>query len=79
VTGVSVSGSKLGLIQSALRALRFGIEFADGLNLIAEKLDAHGAVGFGRIDIENAAAARELAQASRPGPFAYNPRWPGGR
>ena len=44
-----------------MRALRFGIEFADGLNFVAEELDAHGPVGFGRIDVENSAAARELA------------------
>ena len=38
---------QLSFIQSALRALRLRIEFADGLNFIAEKLNADGAVGFG--------------------------------
>ena len=45
-----------------MRALRFGIELADGFDLVAEELDAHGAVGFGRVDIEDAAAAGELAR-----------------
>ena len=61
VTGVSVSGSSCVSSRPALRALRFGIEFADGFNFVAEELDADGAVGFGRVDVENSAAARELA------------------
>ena len=52
---------QLRFVEAGLRALRFGIEFANGFDLVAEELDAHGAVGFGRIDVENAAAARELA------------------
>ena len=51
---------QLRLVQSRLRALRFGIEFADGLDLVAEELDAHGPVGLGRVDVENSAAPREL-------------------
>jgi len=51
---------QLSFIEAALRALRFRIKFADGLNFVAEELDADGAVGFRGIDIENAAAAREL-------------------
>ncbi len=39
----------------------FGIEFADGFDLVAEEVDADGAVGFGRVDVENAAATGELA------------------
>ena len=62
MTGVSVSGSNLRFVEARLRALRFRIELADGVDLVAEELDAHGAVGFRRIDVENAAAARELAR-----------------
>ena len=61
VTGVSVSGSSCASSRPRLRALRLRIELADGLDLVAEELDAHGPVGLGRIDIENAAAPRELA------------------
>ena len=52
---------QFGFVEAALRALRFGIELADGVDLVAKELDAHGAVGLGRVDIENAAAPRELA------------------
>ncbi len=53
---------QLGFVQAGLRALGFRIETADGVDFVAEELDAHGAVGFGRVDIEDAAAARELAR-----------------
>ena len=53
---------QLRLVQARLRALRLGIELADGLDLVAEELNAHRAVGLGRVDIENAAAPRELAR-----------------
>ena len=53
---------QLGLVQAGLRALRLRIEFADGLNLVAEELDAHRPVVLGRIDVENSAAPRELAR-----------------
>src|ERR1700678_1099071 len=43
------------------RALRSGIEFADGFGFVAEKLDAEWAVGFGGVDVENAAANGVLA------------------
>ena len=52
---------KLGFVEAGLRALRLGVELADGLDLVAEELDAHGAVRFGRVDIEDSAAAGELA------------------
>ncbi len=52
---------QLGFIQTALRALRIRIELADGFNFVAEELDADGAIGFRGVDIENAAAAGELA------------------
>ncbi len=51
---------QLRLVQSRLRALRLGIEFADGLNLVAKELDAHRTVGFRRVDVQNSAAARKL-------------------
>ena len=52
---------QLRFVEAGLRALRFRIEFADGLDLVAEELDAHGPVGLGRIDVEDSAATRELA------------------
>ena len=52
---------QLGFIEAGLRALRFRVELADGVDLVAEKLDAHGPVGFRRVHIEDAAAAGELA------------------
>jgi hypothetical protein len=51
---------QLRLVQAGLRALRLRIEFADGLNLVAEELDAHRPVRLRRIDVENSAAPREL-------------------
>src|ERR1019366_2328230 len=51
---------QLRFIESRLRTLRLGIEFANSFNFIAEELDTHGAVGLRRIDIENASAPREL-------------------
>ncbi len=50
-----------GFVEAGLRALSFGIEAADGLDLVAEELDAQRAVGLGRVDVEDASAARELA------------------
>ena len=41
--------------------LRSGIEAADRIDFVAEEFDADGALGFGRIDIEDAAAERVLA------------------
>ena len=61
VTGVSVSGSNCVSSRPHCERCVSGIEFADGLNFVAEELDAHGAVGLGRVDVENSAAARELA------------------
>ncbi len=43
------------------RSLRAGIELADRLHFVAEQLDAHRAVGLGRINIQNAAAQRIFA------------------
>ena len=47
-------------IQRRRRALRLRIEFPDRLNLVAEKLKPHRPVCFRRIDVEDAAAPREL-------------------
>ncbi len=49
-------GKQQGFVRGIRRALGGGIELADGLDLVAEKLDAHRAFGFRRVDIENAAA-----------------------
>ena len=38
-----------------------GIELADGIGFVAEEFDAHGALGFGRVDVEDAAAQGVLA------------------
>ncbi len=54
-------GQQPGFIEAGLRALGFGVEAADGFDFVAEELDAQGAVGFGRVDVEDAAAAGELA------------------
>ena len=50
-----------GFVEAGLGALGFGVEVADGFDFVAEELDAEGAVGFGRVDVEDAAAAGELA------------------
>ncbi len=50
------------LIQPALRALCFRIEFANRFNFVTEELNAHGAIEFRRIDVEDSAAARELTR-----------------
>ena len=42
-------------------ALRLGIELADGFDLVAEEIDADGAVHLRRVDVEDAAPASELA------------------
>ncbi len=44
-----------------MAALGFGVELADGLDLIAEEVDADGPVGLGRVDVQDAAADGELA------------------
>ena len=52
---------KLRLIEKRLRALRLWVKLADGLDLVAKELDAHRPVRFRRVDIEDAAATREMA------------------
>src|SRR5438067_1637002 len=54
-------GGDLRDAQLAEAALRLGRELADRLHLVAEQLDAIRGVGVGREDIEDAAAAAELA------------------
>ncbi len=54
-------GQQPGFVEAGLRALGLGVEAADGLDLVAKELDAQGAVGFGRVDVEDAAATGELA------------------
>ena len=48
-------------VHGIRRTLRGGIEAADGFHFVAEEFDAHRALGFGRVDIEDAAAQRVLA------------------
>ena len=43
------------------RTLRCGIELADRIDLIAEELDTHRALGFRRVDVENATAEGVLS------------------
>ena len=48
-------------VQWIGRTLRGGIEAADGVYLVAEEFDADGALGLGRVNIEDAAAKGVLA------------------
>ena len=52
---------KQGFIHRIRGTLGGGVEFADGIGFVAEEFDAQGTVGFGRVDIENAAANGVLA------------------
>ncbi len=52
---------KQGFVQRARGTLRSRIKLADGLDLIAEELDAHGSVSLGRVHIEDPAAQGVLA------------------
>ena len=49
-------------VRAGQAALRFWRELADGFQLVAEEFQTIGCVGVWREDIENAAAARELAR-----------------
>ena len=44
------------------RALRFGVEFADGVDVLVQQLDAQRRVGAHRVDIEQATAHGEIAR-----------------
>ncbi len=52
---------KQGLVDWSGGALGSGIEFADGIGFVAEEFDAQRAIGFGGVDIEDAAAYGILA------------------
>ena len=59
-------GQERRLGEGAHAALVGRIEGAQRLDLVAEPLDAHGQRLAGREDVDDAAAARELAAAGRP-------------
>ena len=61
VTGVSVSGSRSTSSSAELERWRFGVEAADGFDLVAEEVDADGTVLLGAVDVDDAAANRDLA------------------
>ena len=61
VTGVSVSGSSRASSSGERGALGLGVELADGFDLVAEEVDADGAVHLGGVDVEDAAAEGDLA------------------
>ena len=50
-----------GVVEREAAALGFGVELADGFDLVAEEVDADGAVHLGRVDVEDAAAEGDLA------------------
>ncbi len=50
-----------GFVDGIGRALRSGIELANGIRFVAEEFDAERAIGFGRVDVEDAAANGVLA------------------
>ncbi len=64
VQGHLASGQQSDLLQSLERALRFGIELADGLDLVVEQIDAQRGRGSHGKDIEQRAANGELARTS---------------
>src|SRR5207237_3305528 len=47
------------LLERRLRSLRHGVERAEGLDLVAEELDASGLLRRGGVDIDDPAAPRE--------------------
>jgi hypothetical protein len=50
-----------GAVELRAGALGFGVELADGLDLVAEEVDADGAVLLGGVDVDDAAANGDLA------------------
>jgi len=48
-------------VEGVGAALRLGVEGADGFDLVAEEVEADGAVGFGGVDVHDAAADGDLA------------------
>ena len=61
MTGVSVRGRRSASSRGEAAALGFGVELADGFDLVAEEVDANGAVHLGGVDVEDAAAQGDLA------------------
>ncbi len=59
--GYSTSGSSVVSAIFITRALRLHVEAADGFDQIAEQLDADGLGGFGRENVQDAAAQRVFA------------------
>ena len=49
------------MVECGLRTLGFRIELADGFDLVAEEVNADGALLLGRVDVEDASAQRGLA------------------
>ncbi len=56
-----MSGKQQRFVHGIGGTLRGGIEAADRFDFVAEELDADGALGFGGVDVEDAAANRVLA------------------
>ncbi len=54
-------GEEEDVVDGRLGALGFGIEAADGLDLVAEEVDADGTVLFRGVDVEDATAEGDLA------------------
>ena len=50
-----------GVVEGGAGALGLGVEVADGFDLVAEEVDADGAVDLGGVDVEDAAAEGDLA------------------
>ena len=50
-----------GVVEGGGGALGVGVEAADGFDLVAEEVDADGAVHLGGVDVEDAAAEGDLA------------------
>ncbi len=50
-----------GVVERGAGALGLGVELADGFDLVAEEVDADGAVRLGGVDVDDAAAEGDLA------------------
>ena len=48
------------LVEMRAAALRLGVELADGLDLVAEEVDADGTIHLRRVDVDDSAANRHL-------------------
>ena len=54
-------GEEAGGVELRRGALGLGVELADGVDLVAEEVDADGAILLGRVDVDDAAAHGDLA------------------